>query len=62
MTGGGNLRSLKHTLGNGIILGDEILAVAEMGMVKTTGSGRCQEMRGQNVEKTLHMYVEMAKN
>lgn len=62
MTGGGNVRSLKLTLENGVILGNETLEMAEMSVVKITGSEDVKEIRGQNIRRTLHVYFDMAKN
>lgn len=56
------MRSLKLTLGNGVILGNESLEMAEMNVVKITGSKDVKEIRGQNARRTLHVYVEITKN
>ena len=62
MIGDGHVGSWKQLLGNGAILGNETLAMAETKVVKTTGSEVVKETRGQKVGRTLHAYVEMTKN
>ena len=50
MIGDGNVGSWKQLLGNGAILGNETLAMAETKVVKTTGSEVVKETRGQRLE------------
>lgn len=56
------MRSLKLTLENGVILGNETLEMAEMSVVKITENENVKEIRGQNIRRTLHVYCDMAKN
>lgn len=62
MIGDGNVGSWKQPLGNGAILGNRTLAMAETKVVKTTGSKVVKETRGQKVGRTLYAYAEMTKN
>ena len=56
------MNNLKLTLGNGVILNNETLEMVEMGVLKTTGSEDVKEIISQNIRRTLHVYVEMAKD
>lgn len=56
------MRNLKLTLGNGVILNNASLEMAEWVVVKTRGSEDVKEIIIQNIRRTLHVYVEMATN
>lgn len=60
MTGGGNVKSLKLTLENEVILGNETLEMAEMSVVKIIENEDVKEIRGQNIRSTFHVYCDMA--